>query len=321
MLSCLSEPTTPMGAHPSITAAPTVIVSTPFQTFDTGRIAFLRSSFVYLAKADGTSPALIHAFEIPVPMFSLSPDGKKIAYFHDNYLYVKDIPSGVVNTWNAEKMGSIGGKLLWSPNGEKIAFACSTPEMPFNSICLVERNGKVEYVMTKENIEGEQIRPDYFVELQDWSRDGQTLVLLYYSPTGKGEKQDFRVYFYDLVSASLQLVFDSTKQRTVFQVRDVRVSPDKDKLLISGLNNNFLYRVFVVKIEDNEIIPLELDGWPNASYTDPVWSDEACCYYVHVQQANSQRTLLVDLSGKVLLSLEIEGIVFQFISGKNTHRP
>lgn len=254
-ISCLAKPTAPRDVHPTM-ARSVVPIDTPFQTFDiTGRIAFLKSSFIYIAKADGTSPVLIHTFESPVPMFSLSPDGKKLAYFHDNYLYVKDIASGVVNAWNDERMGSIGGKLLWSPDGEKIALACSTPEMPFNSICLVERNGKIEYVMTKENIEGEQMRPDYFVELQDWSRDGQTLVLLYYSPTGKGEKQDFKVYFYDLISGRLQLVFDSTEQKLIFQARDVSVSPDKDKLLISGLNHSFVYRIFVVKIGNIEITP------------------------------------------------------------------
>jgi Tol biopolymer transport system component len=168
--------------HPLPTAQniATIDTSSILSNFNiNGRILVYTPKNVYLANSDGTSPALIHAIESPLPMMSLSPDGTKFAYFSDNSLYVKDITTGMVSTWNREMMGSIGGQLKWSPESKKIALACSTPNVPTASLCLVDESGNIEYLIKAENIADEIVSPEYFIELQDWSRDGTKLVFLY----------------------------------------------------------------------------------------------------------------------------------------------
>lgn len=276
-----------------------------------GRILVYTPKGVYLANVDGTSPALIHTIESPLPMMSLSPDGMKFAYFSDNSLHVKDIITGTVSTWNREMMGSIGGQLRWSPESKKIALACSTPNVPIASLCLVDENGNIEYLIKEENIADEIVSPEYFIELQDWSRDGSKLVFLYYSPSEKGQKQDFSIYYYDVVSKITQLILDGKKQNMIFQIRGVNISPDNKTLLISSIGENSLPQIFVL---DLSVVPLQLQQLPNASYTNPVWSNDNCCYYIHVEQDGFyQHTLLADLTGNVILNLDIQGTVLQWV--------
>ncbi|GJQ53310.1 MAG: hypothetical protein HKUEN02_21570 [Anaerolineaceae bacterium] len=276
-----------------------------------GRILVYTPKGVYLANADGTSPALIHTIESPLLMMSLSPDGMKFAYFSNNSLHVKDIITGTVSTWNREMMGSIGGQLRWSPESKKIALACSTPNVPTTSLCLVDENGNIEYLIKEENIADEIASPEYFIELQDWSRDGSKLVFLYYSPSEKGQKQDFSIYYYDVVSKITQLILDGKKQNMIFQIRGVNISPDNKTLLISSIGENSLPQIFVL---DLSVAPLQLQQLPNASYTNPVWSNDNCCYYIHVEQDGFyQHTLLADLTGNVILNLDIQGTVLQWV--------
>jgi dipeptidyl aminopeptidase/acylaminoacyl peptidase len=281
-----------------------------------GRILVYTPKGVYLANADGTSPALIHTIESPLPMMSLSPDGTKFAYFSDNSLYVKDIITGIVSTWNREMMGSIGGQLRWSPDSKKIALACSTPNVPTTSLCLVDESGNIEYLIKEENIADKTVSPEYFIEIQDWSRDGSKLVFLYYSPSEKGQKQDFSIYYYDVVSKITQLILDGKKQNMIFQIKGVNISPDNKTLLISSIGENSLPQIFVLDIS---VVPLQLQQLPiqqlpNASYTNPVWSSDNCCYYIHVEQDGFyQHTLLADLTGNVILNLDIQGTILQWV--------
>lgn len=293
----------------------TADTSPTFSNFNiNGRILIYTPKGVYLANADGTSSALIHTIESPLPMMSLSPDGTKFAYFSDNSLYVKNIITGTVSTWNREMMGSIGGQLRWSPESKKIALACSTPNVPTASLCLIDESGSIEYLIKEENIADEIVSPEYFIELQDWSRDGSKLIFLYYSPSEKGQKQDFSIYYYDTVSKITQLILDGKKQNMIFQIRGVNISPDNKTLLISGIGENSLSQIFVLNMDTLSVAPLLLQELPNASYTNPVWSNDNCCYYIHVEQDGFyQHTLIADLTGNVMLNLDIQGAVLQWV--------
>ncbi len=287
------------------------ITPTSFNT--SGRILVSTSEAVYLANSNGMSPVLIHPIESPVPMMALSPDGANFAYFSGNFLYVKDILTGTVSVWNREMMGSIGGRLAWNPEGNKIALSCSTPSEPTGSLCLVDKSGNIEYLIKAENI-ADEVSPEYFIELHDWSRDGSKLIFLYYSPSEKGQKQDFSIYEYDVVSKTTQLILDGKKQNMIFQIRGVGISPDNKTLLISGMGENSLSQIFVLNMDTLSIAPLQLQQFPNASYANPVWSNDNCCYYVQVEQDGfHQHTLIADLTGSIMLILDIQGTVLQWI--------
>lgn len=279
-----------------------------------GKILVYTSETVQLANSDGTSPVLIHTIESPLPMTSLSSDGAEFAYFDGNFLYVKDVLTGTLSTWNREIMGSIGGQLKWSPDGAKIALACSTSGEPTTSLCLVDKSGNIEYLVKKENIADKEISPDYFIEVQDWSRDGSKIIFLYYAPSEKGQKQDFSIYYYDTLSKTTQLVLDGNSQSIIFQIRQVNISPDNKTLLISGISEDSLFKNFVLDMDTLGIAPLQLKQLPDSSYVNPVWSSDSCCYYVGVEQDNIyQYTVVADLAGNILRTLDIQGAVLQWI--------
>lgn len=319
LMSCTQAPIAPTLDinHPQPTAQniATADTSSVLSNFNIkGRILVYTPKGVYLANADGTSPVLIHAIESPLPMMSLSPDGTNFAYFSGNFLYVKDIITGTVSKWNREIVGSIGGQLAWSPDGNKIALACSTPREPTDSLCLVDKSGNIDYLIKEENIADEIVSPEYFIELQDWSRDGSKLIFLYYSPSEKGQKQDFLIYYYDVVSKITQLILDGKKQNMIFQIRGVDISPDNKTLLISGISENSLSQIFVLNMDTLSVAPLQLQQFPNASYTNPVWSNDNCCYYIHVEQEGFyQHTLIADLTGNIMRNLDIQGTVVQWV--------
>jgi|GEM_PF-3477070 len=318
LLTACTQATVPLasGVNPTLPTLPnTIATGTPLTAHNfniNGRILIYKSESLYVANADGTSPVLIHTIESPLSMVSLSPDGTKFAYFSGNSLYVKDITTGRVSMWNREMIGSIGGELRWSPDGKKIALACSTLEVT-DSLCLIGESGHIEYLVREENIADGKRRHEYFIQLQDWSRDGTKLIFSYYSPSEKGQKQDFSIYSYDMTSRLTQRVLDGKAQSMIFQFRGASISPDNKNLLISGVGENSLFRVFVLSMETLRLAPLSLPQLPHTSYTNPVWSSDSCCYYVHAEQGDAdEHTLMASLTGDIRV-LDIQGVVLQWI--------
>ncbi|GAB4415575.1 MAG: hypothetical protein Kow002_00740 [Anaerolineales bacterium] len=276
-----------------------------------GRILVYTPETVYLANSDGTFPVSIHTIHAPLSMMSLSPDGTNLAYFIGNYLYVKNIATGNINTLNQETMGSIGGQLKYSPDGKKIALACSTLSEPTASICLIDESGNIEYLVREENIE-HKIKPDYFIELLDWSRDGSKLVFLYYTPSEKGQKQDFSIYCYDMFSKTTQLILSGQNQNLIFQMRGASISPDNKTLLINGIGENSLFQIFALNMETGNLFQIQLTL--NASLTNPVWSNDNCCFYVHAEQNDhDQYTVIANLKGSIIETLSFPGYVIQWV--------
>jgi len=279
-----------------------------------GKTLIYTPESIYLANADGSSPVLIHTLESPLSMMSLSPDGTKFAYFSGNFLYVKDLIVSKTRTINQDVIGSMGGQLRWSPDGRKIALACSTPSEPTTSLCLIDESGNIEFLVKAQDIASKEAHLGYFIEMQDWSRDGSKLVFTYYTPSEKGQKQDFSVYYYDVFSKATHLILDGKKQKVIFQIREMSVSPDNKNLLISGIGENSLFQIFILNFNTSEIGQIQLRQAPNASLTTPVWGNENCCYYIHVEQDDfSQYTVIADLTGNVRQLVDIQGSVIQWI--------
>ena len=279
-----------------------------------GKILIYRLDGIYIGNWDGGNPILIHAFTSPLSMMSLSPDGSNLAYFQDNYLYVQDIYTGKAKAINQEIIGSPGGQLRWSPDVKEIALACSTPNEPASSICLVTiEGGKVKIMVSQKDIK-EQRHPFYFIELQDWSRDGSTIVFIYYTPSEKGQKQDFSIYLYDLSSKTTRMILDGKMQNAIVQIRSVAISPDNKMLLISGIDANSLFQVFRLNIEAGNLT--QITQVTNSSFTAPVWGYDSCHFYIHIEQDTPsfrENTAILYADGTFFLPLDIKGIVIQWI--------
>jgi hypothetical protein len=66
-------------------------------------------------------------------------------------------------------------------------------------------------------------------------------------------------------------------------------------------------------METLRLAPLSLPQLPHTSYTNPVWSSDSCCYYVHAEQGDAdEHTLMASLTGDIRV-LDIQGVVLQWI--------
>jgi len=301
---------------PSLTTPPTSLpnIALPQTNFSvSGRMLVYTPNTIYLVNSGGSAPDSIYTSETPLSEMSLSPDGTKFAYFQDNFVYVKDLNTGRTDVWNREMIGSIGGQLKWSPDGTKLALSCSTPNKPESSICLVDENADIDFLITKEAV-NKNTDPSYFIELQDWSRDGSKMFFTYYTPSEKGQKQDFSIYVYDMSSKTTDVLLDGKKQDLVFQVRELHISPDGRTLLISGIGENSLLQIFSLNTETAELLQLQLQQIPHADLSNPVWSNNNCCYSLLVERENlSPYTVIADLTGNILITLNVPGSVIQWI--------
>jgi len=279
----------------------------------TGRVLIATQQAVSLANADGGSAVLIHSMNSPISMMSLSPDETKFVYFQGNYLYVQDVKTGSVKQLNQNIIGSIGGQLKWSPDGKKIALSCSTPNDPTSSLCLIDADsGRIEILISQKSL-GE-INPFYFIELQDWSRDGSKIVFVYYTPSEKGQKQDFQVYFYDTSLRTTQMMLDGKKQDAIIQIRGATISPDEKTLLISGIDAGSSFQIFRMDLESHSLS--QLTRTATYSFSMPVWGSDSSYFYVHLAQnapSFKEGTAVLDPNGDILSYLDIQGTVIAWI--------
>ncbi len=268
---------------------------------------------IYLANWDGSSPVLIRTIDSPIPMLALSPDGTELAYFQGNYAYVQDVKTGGVKQLNQDIIGSLGGQLRWSPDGKKIALSCSTPDNPMSSICLIDTDNNSIEILIDQKFLGE-VRPFYFMELQDWSRDGSKIVFTYYTPPEKGQKEDFAVYLFDTSSKTIQKVLDSNKQDIITQLMGASISPDNQSLLITGMETNSSFQLFRLDLESRLLSELTRDT--TYSHGAPVWGGDSSYFYVNLRQnaiPHENSTAILNTDGDVVSSLDMQGTVIEWI--------
>lgn len=292
--------------------APLDITPTKAELSLTGRVLVESPNAVYLANSDGSFPVLIRAIDSPIPMMSLSLDGTKFAYFQGNYLYIQDIKTGNTIPLNQEIIGNIGGQLRWSTDGKKIALSCSTSNEPISSLCLADTDGgKIEIFVSQKSLG--DIRPSYFVELQDWSRDGSRIVFTYYMPSEKGQKQDFAIYLYNTALNTTQMILDGKNQDLVRQIRGATISPDNTVLLISGIGVESSFQVFRLDLRTGSLS--QLTKTENYSYSMPVWGSDSSYFYVYEQGKPplKEGTAVLDTNGNILSVLDIRGTVIEWI--------
>jgi dipeptidyl aminopeptidase/acylaminoacyl peptidase len=279
-----------------------------------GRVLIEKPDAIYLANWDGGSPVMIRTIVSPIPMMALSPDGTKLAYFQGNYAYVQDVKTGSVKQLNKDIIGSIGGQLRWSPDGKKIALSCSTPSDPISSICLIDTdNRNIEILIDQKSLGG--VRPLYFIELQDWSRDGSKIIFTYYTPSEKGQKEDFVVYLYDISSRAIQKILDGKAQNVVTQIRSVAISPDNQILLISGIDANFSLQLFRMNLQNGILNQLTKSTiyW----FSAPIWGCDSSYFYADVVEPSAspykESTAILNANGDILSFLDLQGTVIEWI--------
>ncbi len=145
--------------------------SDPSWSSDGNRLAFVstRGGYSDIWLKDLTLDTLTQLTDaLDVYSASLSPDGKKLAYFEDYSLYVVDLPGGETAEIDTRTDGS---SLDWSPDGGRLAFVSN-------------RNDNADiYMLDVETMDQVQITDSAGDEFNpEWSPDGKNIVLVRTEP-------------------------------------------------------------------------------------------------------------------------------------------
>ncbi|HLO17159.1 MAG TPA: hypothetical protein VK206_20165 [Anaerolineales bacterium] len=266
----------------------------------------------FLAKADGSEQFLLYPGEAsPLEMASLSPDATKFAYFKDNYVYMQEIKTRKAVILNKEIVGSMGGQIRWSPDAKKLAMTCSIGGQPSPAICLIDtQSGSIEILINEKNTY--EFCSKNLIELQDWSKDGLTMIYSCFIVPEKGQKEVFSIYSYDVNSKTSKKILDGTTQDLLWYLGSASLSPDKNYLLINGGDQQPKYQVYLLDQANNTLKQLTYEQ--HASMISPTWSIDGRSIYLHRvedQIPYPESNFVMDMNGNILSQIKIDGAIIE----------
>lgn len=273
-----------------------------FDKVQTIQLATIRGSEIKLGRT-------IDIPDTPVSMISLSPTGTKFIYLHNNDIYLQNLETGHLSQINHEMVASIGGEIRWSPNEEKIVLSCSTPRYPKSSICLADLDsGNIETLVTL--VEIGKSTPDSYLTLDDWSRDGSFIVFTNFTPSEKGQKQEFEIYTYNWHTQTTQQIFDGNTQNLITQIRGVTISPNNNKLLITESDTQSLFQIYQLDINGENF--KQLTEIENMSISSPLWAGDSSCFYAFLHQNNTileKSSAIFNANGDLISYIDFTGTI------------
>lgn len=304
LASCVKTPSGSQDLPEAIQPTNTVI-SNPANA----KFLIVQQRDYYFSNSDGTEKTLLYSGEnSPAEMASLSPSATKFAYFTNNFVYIQDIATKETVTVNKEIIGSIGGQIRWSPDETKLAMTCATETQPSSAVCLLDvQNGQVEVLLNEKNTD--KFCSSNWIQFLDWSNDGTKMVYECFIVPEKGQKQDFKIYGYDLVSKNTTQILDSSSQDLIWQFHSASLSPDTNFLLINGAGQKPIQQIFLLDMSSGALKQITTASDYHSSAL--VWRDNQT-FYAHKQfdqPPYDESNFIMNVNGEDVFTLEIEGTI------------
>ncbi|MBN2117782.1 MAG: PD40 domain-containing protein [Anaerolineales bacterium] len=279
-----------------------------------GRFVVSDLKEVYFVDPIRNTISRIETFQEPLVLIAFSPDGNKLAYLLNNSLTIVDTNTNGTNELVENQIGSIGGRMAWSPDGSMIALTCATPSHPTSEICLVNTvDGSIRAVTNSKELG--ILNPYDFVGFESWNNEGSAAAFtLNRTPSyGGDEKND--VYILDLITRKTRLVFNSQTQSNILNVGWVSVAPDNKALLFHGkVNGNF--QIFQINMDGSGLRQItDQDGY---DVTNPVWNPNGTLFSALLYNSKGNlpsQVIIFDLNGEVVqrLKVNVSGFVVQWL--------
>jgi WD40 repeat protein len=270
-----------------------------------------RGNYYFFTAGGSNSTLLASSEEGFIEKASLSPDGTRFAYFKDNFIYIKDLGTQETITLNKEIIGSIGSRIKWSPDGKKLYMSCANDRQPSMAVCAFDTTtGQIEVVINEKNSDKLCASSFIAITFQDISSDGVKIVYSCLHAAEQGQRGEFSVYIYDILSKTSVKVFDSQTQETVWEIGDLLMSPDGKILLVNGANRDHMLNIYFLNLKTGMLSQLT----NNAAYhfTATLWQDDNHSFYVHRINANDPYTegnFIMDITGTTISTLNIQGMI------------
>jgi Tol biopolymer transport system component len=282
---------------------------TPVDISVNGKFLILQQRDYYLVNSDGTEQTLLYSGETtPAEMASLSPSTTKFAYFTNNFVYIQDITTKETVTVNKEIIGSIGGQIRWSPDETKLAMTCSIEQQPSSAVCLLDvQNGHIEVLLNEKNTD--KFCSSNWIQFLDWSKDGTKIAYECFIIPEKGQKQDFKIYSYDLAAKSITLILDGISQDLIWQLHSASISPNNNALLINGAGQKPIQQIFLLDMPSGVL--QQITTASDYHSTALVWRDNQT-FYAHTQLDQSpydEANFIMNTDSEKVSTLIIEGFI------------
>lgn len=270
-----------------------------------------RRNYYFFTTDDSNSILMASSEDGFIEKASLSPDSTRFAYFKDNFVYIKNIGTQETVTLNKEIIGSIGNKISWSPDGKKLYMSCANDQQPSMAVCAFDTTtGQIEVVINEKNSNNLCASSLIAITFQDISSDGVKIAYSCLHTAEQGQRGEFSVYIYDILSKTSVKVLDSQAQDTVWEIGDVLMSPDGNTLLVNGANRNHMLNIYFLNLKTGMLS--QLTNHAAYHFTATLWRDDNNSFYVHRINANDPYTegnLIMDITGTTISTLDIQGII------------
>jgi Tol biopolymer transport system component len=239
---------------------------------------------------------------------ALSPDGRKLVYWFDGYMFVHDIPAQETTQVNVERIGSFQyEQMLWSGDGAQVAFDCVPPERFISEVCIMDVAAGTYQVVTDVSQYGAREQLFDGVALGSWSRDGSQIAYTLMLSREGGFAQGV-VQIVPLGTGEVHTLFDERAQTEYEQVSTPALSPDGQLLLVQA-DVWDVPEIFVIDVNTAEMRRIT-NSLNEYGTTHPVWNPEGGNFFASTVPNPQEGNLvavptLFNLNGEILYHMPI----------------
>lgn len=213
-------------------------------------------------------------YEVTLYYADLSPDGSKIAFKKDSFLYLRDLRSNELTRLNAEpNYPSDNTSVQWSPDGSRIGLPCSLAYEAPSEVCSWDVVKGEMQILSDLQAYGEYGA----LSFGGWSADAKTIAFVMLYPEDNSGNRLQRILRLDTETRTVRTVLDS-QQAGLDVYTNIALSPDGKTILFSANTlreeqaKDYLYALYQINADGSGLRRLvDLDHW---SLFQPVWSPD-----------------------------------------------
>ena len=305
----------PSMLSPRPTEAPEEIQSVAEHSAEKDQLLLSGVGGVYLTNSKGENPFSILSEEV---IAALSPDGKRVAYFLDGFVYVLDLSSGQAHRIHSEELGNLPPSgMAWSPDQKKIGFDCIAPNKKALDICILEMDTTNESAKLKILTDSEQFGAAGMdgTEFGAWNQDGTKIVyMMRILPPTDGHASG-TLQIIDINSGAIQTIFDEKDNQEISRISGAAWGPN-DQWLVFGGKVGETYAIFRIDMDGQDLSRIT-----SAEYafdiSNPLWPPEGDTFFAFAQDQNTSSVrgvpTLFSPQGTIIDQLDFEGMAISWI--------
>ena len=245
-------------------------------------------------------------YEVTLYYADLSPDGSRIAFKKDSFLYIYDLKSNEIVHLNAEEnYPSNNTRVQWSPDGSKIGLPCNLEyDAPIEVCAWDVAKGEMQILSDLHAYKKyDSISFGNYLFFGGWSADAKTVAFIVSFPEDDSGSTLQRILTLDIDTGKATEVLDS-QESGLSLYDDIALSPDGKKILFSGntlleeQENDYTAALYQINSDGSGL--QRLVNYKNWLLFQPVWSPDGSSFYVNASNYYQVIPFRYDGSGRLI---------------------